>query len=202
MKAHSYTPSQSATPKQVTDPRHIVVVDVETTGFDPSRNLCVEVAWWDLTADARGYFIPRHNVSDALAGAQLEALRLNRYIDRIAGQPQDQDGSEARRLADALNGHTLAGSNPAFDASFLRQLFVDYENRELCYFAQWHHRMWDLSPYSAGVLGLDHLPGLAEVCERLDIWARPDHSAESDVTATGLCFQALFDRAGVKDGLK
>lgn len=186
-----------STPEQ--DRRRIVVCDVETTGFDPEYHVCVEIAWWDLNTGERGTFIPRHNVSKALAGANIKALQINRYVDRIADRyaEQDHDGAQVRRLADALEGNTLAGSNPRFDDGFLRKVFADYERDELACIPDWHHRLWDLSAYAAGALGLDHLPGLFEVCELLDV-ATPDHSAEADVTATGECFLALFERAGVR----
>ncbi len=179
--------------------RHVVVVDVEATGLDPARHICVEVAWWDLDTDERGHFIPRHTVSTALAGAEVRALRVNRYIDRIADQPQDWDAEHANRLSEVIHCNTLAGSNPAFDAAFLLKMFADVESRDLGLIPNWHHRLWDLSAYAAGVLRLDHLPGLEEVCERLaDFKARPDHTAVGDVTATGLCFRALFALTGAR----
>lgn len=178
--------------------RHVVVVDVETTGFDPDYHACVEVGWWDLNTGERGHFIPQHDVAEVLGRANVKALQINRYIDRIADQPQDETGTEVQRLANALDGNTLAGSNPAFDAGFLRTVFKHYEDRSLIDTApRWHHRMWDLAPYAAGVLGMDYLPGLAAVCDQLYIEAQPDHTAEGDVTATGDCFLDLFRRAGV-----
>lgn len=171
-----------------------MVVDTETTGRDHSRHLCVEVAWWDLTTGHRGHFVPMHGVSTALAGAELEALRINGYIDRITLLPQDLDGDGPRRLAEALDGNTLAGANPAFDSEFLRQVFDVYEPMRLFAYPEWHYRMWDLEAYAAGALGLDYVPGVREVCELLGLDVRPDHTAEGDVTAEGLCFQELFSR--------
>jgi DNA polymerase-3 subunit epsilon len=187
--------------------RHIVVVDLETTGFDPAIHQAIECSWWDLTTGYRGTFIPRHDVSATLGGADVRALQINRYVDRIATAEQDTSGEGVTLLAKTLHGNTLAGSNPAFDAKFLNAVFDDYAD-ELDVIAEiydetvrefpcWHHRLWDLAPYAAGVLGLDHLPGLAEVCDLLDIASKPDHSAEADVTATGECFLELFRRAGV-----
>ena len=172
--------------------RHIVVVDLETTGFDPLIHTCVEVSWWDLTANQRGYFIPPHHIGKTLATANVDALRITRYIDRIPQLLQD-DGTGARLLADALHGHTLAGSNPAFDASFLKAPTFPWEQGDS---PIWHHRMWDLSPYAAGVLKLDHLPGLAEVCELLDVANQPDHTADMDVTVTGKCICKLLRMTG------
>lgn len=178
--------------------RHVIVVDTETTGFDPGHHTCIEIAWWDLTTGERGRFIPRHNVSEVLAKADIQALRINRYIDRVADQPQDATGVETQRLADVLHGNTLAGSNPAFDAGFLRVVFHDYADSDLIGgIPGWHHRMWDLAPYAAGYFGLHNLPGLATVRDLLGIEATPDHSAEADVTVTGECFLELFRRTGV-----
>jgi DNA polymerase-3 subunit epsilon len=189
--------------------RQIIVVDVETNGLDHDRHQAVEVAWWNLNTDERGLFIPHHDVQRVLGAADIEALRVNRYIDRVAGHPQDLAHTELLRLHDQLVRydeagdydehaparvrHALAGSNPASDARFLTKLFgqIEYiDNPE-----PWHHRLWDLSAYAAGVLGLDTLPGLATVCELLDVPA-PDHSAEADVTATGICFTKLMLKAG------
>lgn len=172
--------------------REIIVVDVETTGFDPIRHETVEVAWWNLDTGERGYFVPIHDVPSTLADANIRSLQINRYVDRLAEAEQDTKYVELNRLWDQLNGNTLAGSNPRFDAGFLARMF---HKANLATTNPWHYRLWDLAPYAAGVLGLDHLPGLDDVCQQLEI-GRPDHSAEGDVTATGLCFTQLMGKAG------
>lgn len=171
--------------------REIVVVDVETNGLDPSRHQVVEVAWWNLTTDERGRFVPLHDPAYVLRDADIRALQLNRYIDRIADAEQDHDYIELNRFHDAVDDRTIAGSNPAFDAAFLRIMF-QAANRLRS--TPWHHRMWDLSAYAAGVLGLTELPGLSTVCELLDI-EPGNHTAEDDVTATGLCLLELMSYA-------
>lgn len=177
--------------------REVIVVDVETNGLDRDRHQAVEVAWWHLGTGQRGRFIPPHNVSKVLYEADIEALQLNRYIDRIAAFSQDLNGEDARELAEVLHDNRLAGSNPTFDAGFLTDMFLDYDNRELCGVPRWHHRLLDLSAYAAGVLGLPptELPGLSTVCELLGVTNPAPHTAEGDVTATGQCFLRLFDRA-------
>lgn len=186
--------------------RHVIVVDVETNGLDVARHEAVEVAWWNLTTDERGSFIPQHSPHAVLAAADLEALRVNRYLDRIAPQEQDVYGHHAVKLWEQFGGplddehpeefgepavaHTLAGSNPSFDAAFIAKMFASVEMTSELEPGPWHHRLWDLSAYAAGVLGLDELPGLARVCELLGVQP-PDHTAEGDVIATGLCFRAL-----------
>lgn len=190
--------------------RDIVVVDVETNGLDPDRHEAVEIAWWNLETGDRGRFVPRHDQNDVLARADVQALRVNRYIDRIADGPHDTGCDELLRLWEQFAGsfddefpdsdeeptaNTLAGSNPTFDAAMLRKAFAKLDKPfDIEDVAPWHHRLWDLSAYAAGVLGLDELPGLARVCELLDI-DPPDHTAEGDVTATGKCFNELRRRA-------
>lgn len=183
--------------------RQIVVVDVETNGLDHDRHQAVEVAWWNLTTDARGTFIPPHSVRRVLAAADVRALQVSRYIDRIADAEQGthddvltlkeqfEGGRFAWRDAARPPLATLLGSNPRFDALMLAQLPVTPVREKGARLGEvWHHRLWDLSAYAAGALGLDELPGLARVCELLDI-PGPDHTAAGDVTATGLCFRTL-----------
>lgn len=178
--------------------RHTVVVDCESTGLR-SEDIAVEVAWWDLATGARGQFIPRHDEQWALNFGEARALEINGYRERIEGKPQD-DGTETQRLLDVLTGNVLAGSNPNADAGWLEHLFINVVPDALDFAdaprpgMPWHYRMWDLSAYAAGVLGLDELPGLAYTCELLGI-EPGDHTAAADVTATGNCFLRLADIA-------
>jgi DNA polymerase III epsilon subunit-like protein len=191
--------------------RHTIVVDVEANGLDHDKHEAVEVAWWNLDTSERGVFIPPHDVSAVLKHAQIRALQINRYIDRIAEAPQDTDNREALRLWQELAGRTkewqaqqpvllseatepppapvpamLLGSNPRFDARMLEKVFRKAHRKvEPC-----HHRLRDISSYAAGALGLSYNPGLHELCERLNI-TPPDHTAEADVTATGLAYMKL-----------
>jgi DNA polymerase-3 subunit epsilon len=180
------------------DKRQVVVVDLETTGFNHKVHHVVECAWWNLDTDERGHFVPLHNVREALASANVQSLRINRYIDRLASAPQDTSGEGARRLAEQLEGNVLAGSNPTFDARFLPRMYAPYVAADLVFEPTWHHRLWDLSAYAAGVLGLDELPGLARVCELLG-YKPGDHTAEGDVTAAGYCFKALRQLTGERN---
>lgn len=171
-------------------PRPLVVVDVETNGLNRKRHCAVEVAWWNLHTDERGSFVPIHNVSKVLARADVRALRLNRYIDRLAEAKQDVDYVELNRLHDQLVDATLVGSNPGFDAAFLAAMFRRGGRLNV---EPWHYRLFDVVPYAAGALGWDNLMGLRALCGELHV-DLPDHSAEADVTATGQCLLALLAR--------
>lgn len=179
------------------EPRQIIVVDVETTGLDPATHRAIEVAWLNLSTGESGAFIPPHSPGEVLAEASVEALRVNRYIDRIPGQQQDHGGQGAYQLAEQLHGNTLAGATPSFDAAFLTRMYEWYDDRELSNAPQWHHRLLDLSAYAAGVLGIPptELPGLSDVCERLGVANWAPHTAGGDVHATAECFRQLAARA-------
>jgi DNA polymerase-3 subunit epsilon len=166
--------------------RQRVVVDVETNGLDPDVHQAFEVAWFNLDTAEHGDFILVHNISELLGSADPEALRINRYIDRIPGQIQD--GGALHRLHQELRGNTLVGSNPAFDAAFLVKAFK--AKTSVTESRPWHHRLWDVSAYAAGVLGLEELPGLYAICAQLGV-EPPTHTATDDVRATVECIREL-----------
>lgn len=167
----------------------IIVVDVETNGLDPTIHQAVEVAWWNLDTGERDDFVPSHSVPDVLWSADLKALQVNRYIDRIAdraGELAGEPGAErVVRMLDELAGATLLGSNVRLDAAMIQKLFAPHMRGDSP--EPWHYRLWELGPYAAGVLGLDYLPGLAELAKRAGV-DEPDHTAAGDVTAAGEVF--------------
>lgn len=204
--------------------RQVIVVDCEMNGLDHRVHKAVEVAWWNLDTDERGVFVPRHNVSKVLKRAQIKALQINRYIDRLADAEQDT-GELALELWDQLSGRTgtwraqqppfafvqaleahvarrrgeepppgppdpvpatMLGSNPRIDALMLEKVFRRVGRAP----DPMHHRLLDIAAYAMGVLGLDYAPGLFDLCERLGV-EPGDHSAEADVTATGICYRKL-----------
>lgn len=178
--------------------RQIVVVDVETNGLNHRRHIALEVAWWNLSTDERGVFVPPHSWREAVTEGQLEALRINRYLDRLAEAKQDTSGEGGRALWKQLEGNVFAGCNPAFDAQFVANLWhdqvYDLDRGGFEEPPAWHHRLLDVSAYAAGVLDIqpDELPGLAALCERLGVEHPDGHTAAGDVTATGECFRKLW----------
>lgn len=172
--------------------RSVVVVDTETTGLDPDRHDACEVGWVTLGGVGSGWFVPPHSTRRA----DPDALRINRYFERIAGVPIDLTYTGARQLHTALIGNTLAGSNPTFDAEFLEMVFAD---AGLTPTAPWHHRLLDLAAYAAGVLGIHpgELEGLDKVAARLGLPVDPErsHTAYGDAVLTARCFNELRVRA-------
>lgn len=175
--------------------RHIVVVDCESLGLE-AHQPAIEVAFWDLTTGEHGCFLPVRLPED-LPGAEPEALRVNSFFERgLDRLLMDESGEELAHLHALLTENVLAGSNPGFDAQKLNLMF----HRDGRFpSSPWHHRMLDLAPYAAGVLGLypTVLPGLGRVCKLLGI--EPGmHSAMSDVRAAGECFMELQRRANYR----
>ncbi len=172
--------------------RSLVVLDTETTGLT-EQDIVVEVAWWRLDTDERGRFVPAHDVAWVLEHAHPDALVINGYRERLADAAQD-DNTELARLHHALRGQVLGGSNIRYDAAKMARLFQAAGMHP----EPWHYHLAELSSYAAGVLSLplSKPPGLAACCALLDV-PPGDHTAEADVTATGRCFLALAEKAGV-----
>ena len=170
------------------------MVDTESTGLDLDNDRAVEVGWLELSDPfghgPTGLFIPPHDITQA----DPEALQINRYHERLAGEPVDQDYEQTRILHIALLGQTLAGANPRFDAAMLTHLFRD---AGLTPTDPWHHRLVDVEAYAAGALAIppDAIPGLDGLCQGLDL-PRPDHSALGDATAAAAVLAKLTGRGG------
>ena len=160
-------------------------IDTETTGLDARIHQPYEVSWWREDEDQPRSAWLRHS----LTHADQQALNIGGYWDRKAYAAMDDGWMQTespRTLALVLEGMTLVGSNPAFDAAMLTR----YIGAPV-----WHHRMIDVSAGAMWVLGWDRPKGLADVRQALaerghDI-PEPDHTAEGDVRTTRAVYEAL-----------
>lgn len=183
--------------------RDLWVVDLETTSLDTEKAYILEVAAVNVETGQEIYFVPfvRRSVYGA---AEPEALTVNRYFERRLYKQMLNEHYTAQAykdLAYALGGNTLAGSNPTYDAAVLSRAFIDVtagSDRVTIDPKPWHYRLADLAAYAAGALGLPptETPGLAKVCELLDVTNEDPHSAMGDARATAECFRRLIARSG------
>ncbi|WP_185932510.1 3'-5' exonuclease [Streptomyces sp. WAC 01325] len=130
-------------------PRLQAFVDVESTGLDPVLHEVWEIA-----------VILRHDGQDEehtfrihpenFISADPEALRINRYFERVAAPDWVWDDREtaARQLHNLLDGAVLIGSNPAFDAEMFAQLLGEYFDQP----RPWHYRTIDTATLAVGSL--------------------------------------------------
>jgi len=161
-----------------------VFLDLETTGLDPAKHQAWEAAYAvGLDGPVQHGLLPH----DA-ANADPAAMHLNNYLVRM--EQANQDLKTALKFEGAfktaLQGATLVGANPAFDAAFLKARWGD---------TPWHYRLLDVESYAMPLLGYDKPQGLKVICEELTACGyeiyQPDHSARADVLCVRDCFKAL-----------
>lgn len=152
-----------------------VFVDVETTGLDPEKHQVWEIAYATDSGPVKSSF-----VKHTLDGANPESLVISQYRERhhFGGY----DAVFEAEMQGALEGATLVGSNPRFDAAFLKARWGN---------EPWHYRLLDVCAYVAGARGLDYVPGLSDAAEIMGVELQPDHTAETDVlVAQGVYYAA------------
>lgn len=160
-------------------------IDTETTGLDPRIHQPYEVSWWREDEEGPRTFWIEHT----LEHADQQALKVGGYWERnaagamLGGYLQT---AGPRWLALALEGVTLVGSNPAFDAAMLTRVIGT---------PVWHHRMIDVSNVAMVAFDTDRPEGLAAVAQRVRDKGYeipdPDHTAEGDVRTTRAVYEAL-----------
>lgn len=164
-----------------------VYLDTETTGLDPLKHEPWEIAYAVDSGPVLSSFLPLDRFEDAV----IEALVIGGFHRRFRA-PDAADVLEFDdQLRAALDGATLVGANPAFDAAMLQYGLWETDDRP----APWHYRLLDVEAYAMGALGYSRPKGLNAVA--LDLVDRgheipaPDHTAAGDVATVRACHLAL-----------
>ncbi|MBW3634041.1 MAG: GIY-YIG nuclease family protein, partial [Chloroflexi bacterium] len=165
-----------------------VVLDVETTGLQPSRHRIIEIA------------IARFN--DGLAASQWASLchpgrRIPAYIVKLTGIDDDllRDAPPFEEIAETavelLTGAIVVGHNVEFDLSFLNEELKRINLPPIV-----NDRVDTLTLASRLLPGL-RKPTLQAVAQHLGIAGRPGsrHRAGPDAVVTGKVAVALFQHA-------
>lgn len=160
----------------MTSTRPLLFIDTETGGLDPTRHALIEVAWATISdQEPRTLILPHDRAKIDPAAAEI-----NGYYRRDLGDAAKwATDHEIATLRVALDGSTLVGANPSFDAGFLaHDWFPD---------RPWHYRLLDIGSMAYGVLRTPDMPGMKDVRDALTTAGRtipyPDHTAAGDVRA-------------------
>lgn len=172
----------------------LVFLDVETTGLDPNVH-----SVWEIAYAVDDGPILSEIVAHRLNPHEAKALEINGYHERVAdrvprsltkwgGDIQSWDFEAA--LMVELQGATIAGANPSFDAAMLTTRWAK------CFDSPpWSYRLLDIEAYAMGALGYDRPRGLHTICADLaglgHEMPTPDHTAAGDVAATRAAFRTL-----------
>lgn len=158
-------------------------IDTETTGLNPAIHDPYEVCLWrEGNDEPTTYRLPH-----SLVNANPAALKISRYFERgFSDQTLIVEAYQRRSIFQLLNGATLVGSNPSFDAAMMTKYLG---------VAVWHHRMIDISNVAMTLFNWDLPNGMADVVQHLNDlgWEipDPDHSAEGDVRVTKAVYETL-----------
>lgn len=178
----------------------IVFVDTETTGLDPDRHSMWELALIRRDTDGDHEFHWQFAVD--VAAADAAALRISKFYDRnqVLDEPIVQlkpvaaagwgTGKLARYVAHLLDGATLVGAVPSFDASFIERWL-----RKNGQCPTWHHRLRCVESLTAGHLGNPDVGGLAGCCKALGVAQEDEHTALGDARAARDVWDHIFPAA-------
>ena len=158
----------------------LVFLDTETTGLDPAKDQIWEIAYAINHGPVYSTVVP-HSITPP-----PEVAEINGYYGRGDSLNLVQSELLVAGLREALDGATLVGANPSFDAGFLRARWGE---------TPWHYRMLDVESYAMGALGWDSPKGLKDVYAALvelgyELPA-PNHTAAGDVATTQAAYYAL-----------
>lgn len=180
-------------PANYDDVDDFIFVDCETTGLSRHQYI-LELSYAIGNAEPVMLYpdAPPGVLEFRLRNAEPKALEVNKWLDRypLIGEQPRSTWKAWGTFFNAARGKVLVGANPRFDTEFITREYFGYDEPE-----PWHHRLFDIQAYAAGVFGWTKLKSFAAVVEELTELGfelpKPDHTAKGDVIATRAAWAAL-----------
>lgn len=178
-----------------------VAVDLETTSLDTRKAYPLELAAVEVVVDDPGVYVGRvhafvpHTDRSVINAADDDALAVNRWFERRLYRRMSSPTSTVEAidvLCDMLDGATLVGANPAYDAAVLWRWLSTRTDLDS---PPWHFRLYDVEVATAAALGLDAVPSLAKCADLFSLDTDPSvaHTAAGDAFLTADVFTAVFN---------
>lgn len=179
----------------------LVFIDIETTGLEWDKHTAIEIAYVTQEMEVPKVIIPWSydpgDYSSPWYAADTKAMEINKFFGRYDNGVKRSSDEGIAHFLEVVRDSTIVGANIRFDARFIEStLELEVE--------PWHYRLWDITSYSAGIFGLDHLEGWSDTKKRIDsisknrlynsapvLTTTPDHSAAADCQSVKECFNWL-----------
>lgn len=171
-------------------PESYVVVDIETTGFDPTYNKIIEIG---------AIKVDNYNVIDSFSSLINPGTPIDSFISELTGITNNQL-SDAPHLEsilpsfdDFVKDSIIVGHNVSFDINFI------YDNYEKYLHKPFSNDYIDTLPLSRKYCKNIKSHKLSALKEHLNIDIDVSHRALADCHSTNILFQKLRDKAFEKD---
>lgn len=161
-------------------PQTLVVLDVETTGVDASKDTIIEVA---ACKYQDGKIIDTFETLTYYGGDIPEVVQFLTGIDPGEVKKAPKFDEIREKLADFIADHPIVGHNIQFDIAFLKSHGIEVNQKSI-------------DTYALGgiVLSKPRSYSLESLAHDLDIEHREKHRALGDVEATADLFQILWEK--------
>jgi hypothetical protein len=165
---------------------NLVFLDTETTG------LTLEHDVWEIALAEGDGEVLVYQVPHSLRNADPKALELNGYRARINNLASQLSVQNDLLIASQLQGKTIVGANPSFDAYRLERRWGR---------APWHYRLIDVESMAVPIFNLNKPFGLKGLVEELTARGfeipENDHTAAGDVKTVRAVYKALMYLGGL-----
>lgn len=165
-------------------PKSYIVIDIETTGLDPSRDNIIEIA---------AIKIYNGEISDTFSSLINPGVQVDSFITELTGIT-NKDLSTApspntvlSNFYDFLGDSIIVGHNVHFDINFLYDNFEHYLSKPLC------NNFVDTMRLSKKYFKNAPSYKLSTLADYLHISVEVSHRALDDCNTTNALYQKLFD---------